>query len=178
VARTPWQFNYVLRGLRACHRKLSAYRPKPRLQRLVVHAQPLPLFGLVRLRRGGGFGFAAEFAGVDGGHEVAERVEGVIVVVERSFGFAGVGALGVAVAFGFAEEVGAGAVDDAERAVLQAGADGGNGEAEVIDAYVDATPGEAITKARKCESAKKENTSSRRLGSRPLVPSFRSFVFP
>ena len=41
----------------------------------------------------------------------------MVFLVEWGFAFAGAGALGVAVEFGFAEEVGAGALDDVEGAV-------------------------------------------------------------
>ena len=49
----------------------------------------------------------------------------MVVVVFGNFGAAAGGVGAVAVEFGFVEEVGAGAIEDAERAVLQAGADGG-----------------------------------------------------
>src|SRR5262249_1493489 len=72
----------IYQRARNAKRSLSAHRPKPRPQCLVVQAQPLPLLRLVRLRRAGRFWFAPEFALVDGGNEVAEGVEGVVFLVD------------------------------------------------------------------------------------------------
>jgi hypothetical protein len=66
----------------------------------------------------------------------------VVVVVFENLGAAAGGVGAVAVEFGFVEKVGTGAVEDAQRAVLQAGADGGDAEGEGVDALVD---GEART---------------------------------
>jgi hypothetical protein len=52
----------------------------------------------------------------------------VVVVVLGNLGAAAAGVGAVAVEFGFGEEAGAGAGEDAERAVFQAGADGGDAE--------------------------------------------------
>jgi hypothetical protein len=54
----------------------------------------------------------------------------VVVVILGNLGAAAAGVGAVAVEFGFGEEVGAGAGEDAERAVFQAGADGGDAEAQ------------------------------------------------
>jgi hypothetical protein len=66
----------------------------------------------------------------------------VVVVDFRNLGAAAGGVGAVAVEFGFVEQVGAGAVEDAEGADLQEGADGG--DAERVDALVD---GEASTRS-------------------------------
>jgi hypothetical protein len=67
----------------------------------------------------------------------------VRVVVLRNLGAAAAGVGAVAVEFGFGEEAGAGAGEDAERAVFQAGADGGDAEGEGVDAFVDREAGAA-----------------------------------
>jgi hypothetical protein len=65
----------------------------------------------------------------------------VRVVILRNLGAAAAGVGAVAVQLGFGEEVGAFAFEDAERAVFQAGADGGDAEGEGVDAFVN---GEAV----------------------------------
>jgi hypothetical protein len=85
--------------------------PNPPPQRLIVQAQPRSPWRLVfilTLRPPGDLWSAAKFAFVNRGDDVAEAVEGVVVVVERRLRAAGVCVGGVAVEFGFAEEVGAG----------------------------------------------------------------------
>ena len=67
----------------------------------------------------------------------------MVIVVFGNLGAAAGGVGAVAVEFGFFEEFGAGAVEDAERAVLQAGADGGDAEGEGVDAFVDGEAGAA-----------------------------------
>ncbi len=67
----------------------------------------------------------------------------VRVVVLRNLGAAAAGVGAVAVEFGFSEQARAGAGEDAERAVFQAGADGGDAEGEGVDAFVDREAGAA-----------------------------------
>ena len=67
----------------------------------------------------------------------------MVVVILRNLGAAAAGVGAVAVEFGFSEQAGAGAGEDAERAVFQAGADGGDAEGEGVDAFVDGEAGAA-----------------------------------
>ena len=67
----------------------------------------------------------------------------MVVVILRNLGAAAAGVGAVAVQLGFGEEVGAFAFEDAEGAVLQAGADGGDAEGEGVDALVDREAGAA-----------------------------------
>ena len=124
----PWQGLSIHCQVDAS-RTSSVHRPHSRPQRLILQAQPLLLLRLLRLfrlrRRRFTLCLAAQFAGVEFGDQVTQGAERVVVVVFGNLGAAAGGVGAVAVEFGFVEEVGAGAIEDAERAVLQAGADGG-----------------------------------------------------
>src|SRR5262249_28260425 len=68
-------------------------------------------------RCSGGAG-ANHVPGVESAHEVAQGGQGVVVLVDGDFGAAVAGGVAVAVQAGFGQQVGAGAFEDAQGAVL------------------------------------------------------------
>jgi hypothetical protein len=64
---------------------------------------------------------AFQFVSIKDADQIAKCAEGVVVVIFGGFGAAVLGFGGVAVEFGFGEEVGAGAGQDAEGSFFDAG---------------------------------------------------------
>src|ERR1700687_2792991 len=83
---------WVAKTERGTYDQLSVYRPNLRPQRLILQAQPLFLLRCLRalrlLRRARGLCFSSQLPRVELGDQLAQRPEGVVVVVLRNLGSA------------------------------------------------------------------------------------------